>query len=36
MEGVCEHGNEPWGSIAGKFMSSCTIDSFSRRTQLHE
>jgi hypothetical protein len=23
-------------SNAGKFLSSCTIDSFSRRAQLHE
>jgi hypothetical protein len=32
VEGSCEHGNEP----AGKFLSSCTIGSFSRRAQLHE
>jgi hypothetical protein len=31
-EGSCEHGNEPSGSInGGKFFSSCTIGSFSRR-----
>jgi hypothetical protein len=35
VEGSCEHGNEPSGSInAGKFMSSCTTGSFSRRAQL--
>jgi hypothetical protein len=34
VEGSCEHGNEPSASI--KFLSSCTIDSFSRRAQLHE
>jgi hypothetical protein len=37
MEGACEHGNEPSGSInAGKFLNSCTIGGFSRRAQLHE
>jgi hypothetical protein len=37
VEGSCEHGNEPSGSInAGQFLSSCTIGFFSRRAQLHE
>jgi hypothetical protein len=37
VEGSCEGCNEPSGSInAGKFLSSCTIDSFSRRAQLLE
>jgi uncharacterized membrane protein AbrB (regulator of aidB expression) len=37
VEGSCEYGNEPSGSInAGKFLSSCTVGSFSRRAQLHE
>jgi hypothetical protein len=31
MEGSCEHGNEPSGSI-----KCCTIGGFSRRAQLHE
>jgi hypothetical protein len=34
VEGSCEHGNEPSGSInAGKFLSGCTFDSFSKRAQ---
>jgi hypothetical protein len=28
--------NLPVPQNAGKFLSSCTIDSFSRRAQLHE
>jgi hypothetical protein len=37
VEGSCEHGNEPSGSInVGKFLSSCTDGGFSRRAQLHE
>jgi hypothetical protein len=37
VEGSCERGNEPSGSInAGKFLSGCTIGGFSRRAQLHE
>jgi hypothetical protein len=37
VEGSCEHGNEPSGSIkCWKFLSSCTIGGFSRRAQLHE
>jgi hypothetical protein len=36
VEGSCEHGNEPVGSIRfGKFLSSCTTGGFSRRAQLH-
>jgi hypothetical protein len=36
VEDSCEHGNEALGSInVGKFLSSCTAGSFSRRTQLH-
>jgi hypothetical protein len=34
--GPCEHGKEASGSInAGKFLSSYTIDGFSRRGHLH-
>jgi hypothetical protein len=37
MQGSSEHGSEYSGSInVGKFLSSCTIDRFSRRAQLHE
>jgi hypothetical protein len=37
VEGSCEHGNEPSGSIkCWKFLSSCTVGGFSRRAQLHE
>jgi hypothetical protein len=37
VEGSCEHGNEPSGSInAGKFLSSCIISGFLRRAQIHE
>jgi hypothetical protein len=37
VDGSCEHGNEPSGSInAGKLLSNSTIDSFSRRAQLDE
>jgi hypothetical protein len=33
--GSCERGNDPSDSINnGKFLSSCTIGSFSRRAQL--
>jgi hypothetical protein len=32
-----EHGGEPSGSLnAGKFLSGCTIGSFSRRAQLRK
>jgi hypothetical protein len=37
--GYFEHSNERWGSInyvTRRFWSSCTIDGFSRRAQLHE
>jgi hypothetical protein len=35
VEGCCEHGNEPSGSINdGKFLSSCATGGFSRRAQL--
>jgi hypothetical protein len=37
VEGSCEHGNEPSGSIKfGKFLSGCTVGGFSRRAQLPE
>jgi hypothetical protein len=37
MDGSCEHGNEPSVPYnAGKFLSGCTIGSFSRRAQLYE
>jgi hypothetical protein len=37
LEGSCEYGNEPSGSYnAAKFLSTCTVLSFSRRAQLHE
>jgi hypothetical protein len=37
VEGSCEHGNEPPGSIKyWEILSSCTIGGFSRRVQLHE
>jgi hypothetical protein len=37
VEGSYEHGNENSGSInAGKFLSSYTIDGFSKWAQLHE
>jgi hypothetical protein len=36
MEGCCEHGNEPSGSInIGKFLRNCTTGGFSRRAQPH-
>jgi hypothetical protein len=36
VEGSCEHGNEPSGSInVGKFLSGCAAGGFSRRAQLH-
>jgi hypothetical protein len=37
MEGSCEHGNEPSGSIKcwDYFLSGCAIGSFSRTAQLH-
>jgi hypothetical protein len=36
VEGPCEHGNEPSGSInVGIFLSGCATGSFSRRAQLH-
>jgi hypothetical protein len=31
-----EHGNEPSGSNAGKFLSGCTIGSFLRRNKLRK
>jgi hypothetical protein len=34
VEGSCEQSNKPSGS--GKFLSSCAVDGFSRRTQLNE
>jgi hypothetical protein len=37
VENSCKHGNEPSGSIkCWEVLNSCTIDSFSRRAQLHE
>jgi hypothetical protein len=37
VEGSCEHGNEPSGSInSGKFLSSSTTGDFSRRARLHD
>jgi hypothetical protein len=37
MEGSCEHGSGPSGSInCWKFLSSYAIEGFSRRAQLHE
>jgi hypothetical protein len=37
VEGSCEHGIDRSGSPnAGKLLSSCTIDGFSRRAQLRE
>jgi hypothetical protein len=37
VEGLCEHGNEPSGSINnGNFLSSCRTGGFSRNAQLHE
>jgi hypothetical protein len=37
VEGSCEHGNEPSGSIKfWKFLSSYTTGGFSRRAQLHD
>jgi hypothetical protein len=36
VEDFCEHGNETSGSINfEKFLSGCTIGSFSRRAQLY-
>jgi hypothetical protein len=36
VEGFCEHGNEPLGSVkVGEFLSSSATGSFSRRAQLH-
>jgi hypothetical protein len=34
VEGSCEYGNEPSGSI--KSLNSYTTGGFSRRAQLHE
>jgi hypothetical protein len=35
MEGSCEHGNEPLGSVKRwKFLSSCTTGGFSRRAEI--
>jgi hypothetical protein len=37
VEGSCEHGNEPSGSInCWEFLSNCTPGGFSRRAQFHE
>jgi hypothetical protein len=37
VEGSCEHGNVPSGSVkCWKFMSSCTTGSFSSRAQQYE
>jgi hypothetical protein len=37
VEGSCEHGNEPSGSInAGKFLNGYTTGGFSRRAQLRK
>jgi hypothetical protein len=37
VEGSCEHGNEPSGSIkCWKFLSSCTTGDFLRRASLRE
>jgi hypothetical protein len=37
VEGSCEHGDEPSGSInAGKFLSGCIIGGFSRSVQLRK
>jgi hypothetical protein len=37
VEGSCENGNDPSGSInVGKFLSGCTTGGFSKRAQLHE
>jgi hypothetical protein len=37
VEGSCENGNEPSGSIKfWEIVSGCTIGRFSRRAQLHE
>jgi hypothetical protein len=33
VEGSCEHGNEPKGSI--KLLSTCTTGDLSRRARLH-
>jgi hypothetical protein len=36
MEGCCEQGNVPFGSIqVGKLLRSCKTGSISRRAQLH-
>jgi hypothetical protein len=37
VEGCCEHGDEPSGSLkllGGNFLNGCTIGSFSGRAQL--
>jgi hypothetical protein len=37
VEGCCEDGNEPSGSInVGKFLRNCSAGGFSRRAQLHD
>jgi hypothetical protein len=37
VEGICEHGNEPSGTInCWEFLSSYTIGGFSSRVQLLE
>jgi hypothetical protein len=35
VEGPCEHGNEPWASIKGRFLANRKSVSFSRRALLH-
>jgi hypothetical protein len=35
VEGPCEHDNEPWASIKGRFLISRRSVSFSRRALLH-
>jgi hypothetical protein len=36
MEGSCECGNEPTGSInAGRFLSGCTIGGITSSAQLY-
>jgi hypothetical protein len=36
VEGSCEHGDEPLGSLKllGNFLNGCTIGSFSGRAQV--
>jgi hypothetical protein len=37
LEGSCEHGNEPWGSINfGKFLGSSSTGDLSRMAEFHE